>query len=108
MTFRLQDLEMENVSGLQVAKQPGQNLIWIGCLILTTGLGMALYMSHLRVWGVIGQDDRGQPALLLGGQPSKYREDFEARFRLLGDSLSRALQASEAAHVAAGAATRSV
>jgi cytochrome c biogenesis protein len=96
MTFRLQDLEMENASGLQVAKQPGQNLIWIGCLILTTGLGMALYMSHLRVWGVVGLDEVGQAALLLGGQPSKYREDFEARFRLLGDSLRRAFQASKA------------
>jgi len=101
MTFRLQDLEMENVSGLQVAKQPGQNLIWIGCLILTTGLGMALYMSHLRVWGIVGRDEAGQAALLLGGQPSKYREDFEVRFRLLGDSLSRAFQASAAAPAAA-------
>jgi cytochrome c biogenesis protein len=96
MTFRLLDLEMEFVSGLQVAKQPGQWLIWLGCLILTGGLGMALYMSHLRVWGVIGQDEVGQRALLLGGQPSKYRENFESRFRLLGDSLSRAFHAPQA------------
>jgi len=101
MAFRLEDLEMEYVSGLQVAKQPGQDLIWLGCLILTMGLGMALYLSHLRVWGVIGRDESGQPAFLLGGQPSKYRENFEARFRLLGDSLSRVFQASEPVPVGA-------
>lgn len=102
MAFRLADLEMEYVSGLQVAKQPGQHLIWAGCLILTVGLGMALYLSHMCVWGVVGRDEAGNPALLLGGQPSKYRENFEARFRLLGDSLSRAFQAAESTLVGVG------
>jgi cytochrome c biogenesis protein len=92
MAFRLVELEMEYISGLQVAKQPGQHLIWAGCLILTVGLGMALYMSHLRVWGVVAQDEAGNPVLLLGGQPSKYQEAFEARFRRLGDSLRRTFQ----------------
>jgi hypothetical protein len=54
------------------------------------------------VWGVVGHDNAGQPVLLLGGQPSKYRENFEARFRLLGDSLSRAFQAAESTLVGVG------
>jgi len=54
------------------------------------------------VWGIVSRDEAGQATLLLGGQPSKYREDFEVRFRLLGDSLSRAFQAPEAAPAAAG------
>jgi cytochrome c biogenesis protein len=96
INFQLQELEMEYMTGLQVARQPGQNLIWGGCLLLTAGLMMALYMSHVRIWGVVGRDRKGQPALLLGGQPSKYRESFERRFNQLAGELEIALSASQA------------
>jgi cytochrome c biogenesis protein len=95
INFQLRDLEMEYMTGLEVAHEPGQNLIWGGCLLLTTGLMMALYMSHVRIWGVVGSDRKGRPALLLGGQPSKYRESFERRFNELGHELEVALRASQ-------------
>jgi cytochrome c biogenesis protein len=96
INFQLRDLEMQNMTGLEVAYEPGQNLIWGGCLLLTTGLMMALYMSHVRIWGVVGPDRKGRPALLLGGQPSKYRESFERRFNELAAELEVALRASQA------------
>ena len=93
--FQLRDLEMEYMTGLQVAHEPGQNLIWGGCLLLTAGLMIALYMSHVRIWGVVGRDRKGRPALLLGGQPSKYRESFERRFNELAGELEAALSTAE-------------
>ena len=48
---------------------------------------MALYLSHIRIWGIVGTDRQGQPALLLGGQPSKYRENFERKFHELTDEI---------------------
>jgi hypothetical protein len=95
INFQLRDLEMEYTTGLQVAREPGQNLIWGGCLLLTAGLMMALYMSHIRIWGVVGRDRRGRPALLLGGQPSKYRESFERRFNELTGELEAALSTAQ-------------
>jgi cytochrome c biogenesis protein len=95
INFQLRDLEMVSMTGLQVAHQPGQNLIWGGCLLLTTGLMMALYMSHVRMWCVVGRDSKGRPALLLGGQPSKYRESFERRFNELAGELEVALKTSQ-------------
>lgn len=94
--FQLRDVEMEYFTGLQVAKQPGQGLIWAGCLMLTASLMVALYMSHIRVWGVLGRDKKGKPVLLLGGQPSKYRENFERRFNALADALEQTFRASTA------------
>jgi cytochrome c biogenesis protein len=94
--FQLRDLEMQYMTGLQVAREPGQNLIWGGCLLLTAGLMMALYMSHVRIWGVVGRDPKGQPVLLLGGQPSKYRESFEKRFNELAGELEVALRTAQA------------
>jgi len=96
INFQLQEVKMEYMTGLQVAHQPGQNLIWGGCLLLTAGLMMALYMSHVRIWGVVGRDRKGQPALLLGGQPSKYRESFERRFNELAGELEIAFGAAQA------------
>jgi len=93
INFQLRDMEMEYMTGLQVAHEPGQNLIWGGCILLTAGLMMALYMSHVRMWGVIGRDRKGRPALLVGGQPSKYRESFERRFNELAGELETALGA---------------
>jgi len=95
INFQLRDVEMEYTTGLQVAREPGQNLIWGGCLLLTAGLMMALYMSHIRMWGVVGRDRKGRPALLLGGQPSKYRESFERRFNELAGELEAALSTAQ-------------
>jgi cytochrome c biogenesis protein len=95
VNFQLRELEMEYSTGLQVAHEPGQYLIWGGCLLLTAGLMMALYMSHVRVWGVVGTDSKGRPALLLGGQPSKYRESFERQFTEMVRALETAFTASK-------------
>lgn len=91
ISFRFANVEMEALTGLQVASEPGQWLIWGGCLLLTTGLMMALYLSHIRIWGVVGTDSKGRPALLLGGQPSKYRENFEQKFHELTGKVEAAL-----------------
>ena len=90
--FRYVNVEMQSLTGLQVASEPGQWLIWGGCLLLTTGLMLALYLSHIRIWGVVAADHKGRPALLLGGQPSKYRENFEHKFHELTDAVEAALK----------------
>jgi cytochrome c biogenesis protein len=91
INFRYVSVEMQPMTGLQVAREPGQWLIWAGCLLLTTGLMMALYLSHIRIWGIVAADRKGRPVLLLGGQPSKYRENFEHRFHELADEVEAAL-----------------
>jgi cytochrome c biogenesis protein len=92
ISFRFVNVEMEYATGLEVAHEPGQGLIWAGCLILVCGLMMALYLSHIRIWGVAASDRKGQPVLLMGGQPSKYRENFEGKFNELMGQLEAALK----------------
>jgi cytochrome c biogenesis protein len=94
INFRFREVEMAYLTGLQVAHEPGQGLIWGGCLLLTGGLMMALYLAHIRVWGVVGRDRQGRPVLLLGGQPSKYRESFEKRFNELAGELETTFRAA--------------
>ena len=98
IVFHYRDVEMAYMTGLEVAHEPGQWLIWAGCLTLTGGLMMALYLSHIRIWGVVGsaRAPRGRRVLILGGQPSKYRENFENRFNELAGELEAAFKASPA------------
>jgi cytochrome c biogenesis protein len=91
INFRFVSVEMDASTGLQVAHEPGQWLIWAGCLLLTAGLMLALYLSHIRIWGIAATDRKGQPILLLGGQPSKYRENFEHKFHELTDEVAKVL-----------------
>jgi len=98
IVFHYRDVEMAYMTGLEVAHEPGQWLIWAGCLTLTGGLMMALYLSHIRIWGVVGSARalQGRRVLILGGQPSKYRENFENRFNELAGELEAAFKASPA------------
>jgi cytochrome c biogenesis protein len=97
ISFRLVNVKMGYFTGLQVAKQPGKGLIWGGCLILVGGLILALYMVHVRIWGVVGRSAKGKPVLVLGGQPNKYRESFKERFNHLADAVEESLRAPEEA-----------
>jgi cytochrome c biogenesis protein len=98
IVFQYRGVEMAYRTGLEVAHEPGQWLIWAGCLTLTGGLMMALYLSHIRIWGVVGRDRAhpGRLLLVLGGQPSKYRESFEKRFDELTGELEAAFRTSPA------------
>jgi cytochrome c biogenesis protein len=91
INFQMVSVEMDATTGLQVAHEPGQWLIWAGCLFLTTGLMMALYLSHIRIWGIAAQDSKGKTVLIFGGQPSKYRENFEQKFNELTGEVAAAL-----------------
>jgi hypothetical protein len=52
---------------------------------------LALYLSHIRIWGIVAADRKGQMVLLLGGQPSKYRENFERKFHELTNEVEAGL-----------------
>ncbi len=92
--FRYEGVEMVNYTGLQLAREPGQWVIWAGCILLTLGLAMAFYFIHMRFWALPVLDDRGRAALWLGGSASKNREDIEVRFRELVNEVRLALESA--------------
>jgi len=69
-------------TGLQVAKDPGVWVVWIGCSIMVIGICMAFFMSHKRVWVRVGH---GRVAI--GGTASKNPAGFQLHFDGLVDKL---------------------
>jgi hypothetical protein len=47
----------------------------------------------------VGRDANGRPVLILGGQPSKYRESFAKRFEEVAKGLETTFQTSPAGAV---------
>ncbi len=50
MVFMLQDFEHVQASVFQVARPPGQNIVYLGCLLLIVGIFAMLYVRERRVW----------------------------------------------------------
>jgi cytochrome c biogenesis protein len=81
--FDVKDLEMQYFTGLQVAHEPGQWVLWGGVLLMGVGLFVAFYMVHQRFWVVPVEIARGERALWVGGSANKNRDVFAERFAQL-------------------------
>jgi len=67
-------------TGLQVAKDPGVNIVWLGCALMVIGIIMAFFLSHQRVWVRLAQGADGRVEVVLAGTASRNRLAFEKRF----------------------------
>ena len=71
----LADFEQRYYTGLEVARDPGMNVVWAGSAVLVIGLVVMLYFPHRRLWLRLGPDGRAA----LGGSTNRGELDF-ARF----------------------------
>lgn len=70
-------------TGLQVSRDPGVPVVWIGCLMMVVGLMAAFFMSHQRIWIVVS----GGQAVMYGNA-SKNPAAFASRFEGLSEKLT--------------------
>jgi cytochrome c biogenesis protein len=63
-------------TGLQVRRDPGVWIVYLGCIIMAIGLYIAFFMSHKRIWLRLVPEKNGS-RLLIGGSVSRNREAFE-------------------------------
>lgn len=76
-------------TGLQVSYEPGQWLVWSGCVLMAVGLALAFYFVHLRLWVIAAKTEAGLPVIWLGGDASKERDDLGSRLdRLAEETLA--------------------
>jgi cytochrome c biogenesis protein len=93
--FKFRDLRMGYFTGLQVSHEPGQWLVWAGCLVMALGLFTAFYLVHMRFWAMVVRDEHGRPALWIGGACNKNRAAFELRFCRLIEEIQTELKHEE-------------
>ncbi len=65
-------------TGLQVAKDPGVWIVYLGCFLMMVGLYVAFFMSHRRIWLVFDKND--STTIMLAGNTNKNKLGFEKAF----------------------------
>ncbi|MBL0226602.1 MAG: cytochrome c biogenesis protein ResB [Geobacteraceae bacterium] len=73
-------------TGLQVAKDPGVWVVWLGCALMVVGIYGAFLMSHRRIW-IRMQNGH----VTIGGNASKNPASFEQCFKDLETKLKNNL-----------------
>jgi len=61
-------------TGLQVAKDPGTWIVWVGSTILIIGLFVAFFVPHRRIWARVKESKEEKVTLVIGGITNKGTE----------------------------------
>jgi cytochrome c biogenesis protein len=77
--FTLVDFKQRYFTGLQVAKDPGVWVVWLGCTMLVVGSMVAFFLSHRRIWITL-QPVGGKTGIKLGGSAHRNQPAFEIYF----------------------------
>ncbi len=78
-------------TGLQVAKDPGVWVVYIGCCVMLLGLYIAFFMSHQRIW-LYKNNDSSVPQLWLSGSANKNKMGFAKVLSELKKCIDQAVQ----------------
>lgn len=84
LTFGYEGTNAKMFTGLQVAKDPGVWVVWLGCALMVSGLFIAFFMSHKRVWIVV---TKGHARMY--GNASKNQAAFSMQFEELSEKLKK-------------------
>jgi len=76
------NVEQYYYTGLQVNKDPGVWVVWIGCMMMIMGLYVAFFMSHRRLWLRLAPDEKHPQRLqlVMVGNANKNQPAFETEF----------------------------
>lgn len=80
--FRLADYQEGYYTGLQVTKDPGVWLVWLGCILMMAGLYVSFFVARKRLWARIAFTGDRTVVTLAGHAP---------RMRLFEDEFARLL-----------------
>lgn len=85
-TFVVTNYKGPYYTGLQVAYDPGVWVVWLGCTLMVSGILVAFFMFHKRVWVRI-QTTGGSTVVTVAGSSNKNKHAFEREFSKLVEKL---------------------
>ncbi len=89
-SFSLQDFQQRYYTGLQVAKDPGVWVVWLGCTLMVLGSMVAFFLSHRRIWITV-QPVGKKVGIKIGGTAHRNQPGFELFFDELKKKLKSEL-----------------
>jgi cytochrome c biogenesis protein len=74
-------------TGLQVRKDPGVGLVYLGSILMGIGLFMAFFMSHKKIW-VRVLDEKNNTKVVIGASANKNKPALEAKIEKIASFLT--------------------
>jgi cytochrome c biogenesis protein len=90
MTFQLKDFEHIQASVFQVARAPGQNIVYLGCLLLIVGIFAMLYVRERRLWVWLLPADAGGAQASMALSTNRKTMETDRDFEVLKSQLLKA------------------
>ncbi len=87
---QLTGFEHIQASGLQVARAPGKNVVYLGCALLIIGVFLMFYIQHFRLWFRLERDG-DHTRVLFAGTGNRHERDFAEEFNRLRGALEQHL-----------------
>lgn len=88
--LRLTHYEHVEASGLQIARSPGKNTVYIGCALLTIGVFLLFYLPQRRFWTLL-KPKGDKTEIILAGMSNRNPREFNQFF----EQISQQLQSKE-------------
>ena len=88
--FTLKDISSREFTVLQVVRDPGQWVVWIGCTLLIVGTCMAFFISHRKLWVHIPRGKGNSGRISLGGTSHRNQFGFAREFEMTVQRLREA------------------
>lgn len=88
----LDDYDEKYYTGLQLAKDPGMNVVWIGSGFLVIGLCIMLYVSHRKLWLIVrrkGNDVSISFVGLSNRNPLNFNREFNEILSSMDDDMQQ-------------------
>ena len=74
-------------TGLQVRKDPGVWVVYLGCILMSIGLFVAFFMSHQRIWIKLVQE-KVSTRIIIGANTNKNRGALERKIEKIVSVLN--------------------
>jgi cytochrome c biogenesis protein len=78
--LELRSFEHKEATGLQITRTPGKIYVYIGFVMLITGVFLLFYVAHQRVWVILERHDNNT-GLLIAGNSNRHKTEFSEKFR---------------------------
>lgn len=90
-SFALKGYKQPQYTGLQVAKDPGVEIVWLGCFLMVFGSMSAFFFSHRRVWIRLTEED-GKTLVQLAANAHRNQPAFALKFEDLKKQIEDTIE----------------
>ncbi len=92
--LEFKDFKQVEASGFQITKAPGQDIVYLGFVMLMLGVFFMFYLHHRRLWLMV-REEEGGTSVLLAATGHRERGSFDNEFEFLRQELRRTSGATE-------------